>query len=284
MNKLRPLLFIAIIITLFSCEKEYSQEDGGNNDDLIVGADCRISKIVYADTALKINLGRIEATINNLDIVEDITRYDSVSNAPEFISTPVYTNDSVYIDADQYFVVDVNKRISKLHGLLDPIDPFSLQFDVFYLYNTAGYLITKNYFLTISPFLPYQQINYTYSGGNLVHMEGIDKASDELFIDADIDYYSNITPRRFIYLFPDEKSYSDLTQFFNFGLKNLNAVKKLKVRNYDPGNVVRDSAVSNFSNYLISKDNYVLSVQMDSTIQQSIPALPGKLVFSYHCK
>lgn len=284
MNKLRPLLFIAIIITLFSCEKEYSQEDGGNNDDLIVGANCRISKIVYTDTGAKINLGRIEASINNMDIVTDIIRYDSVSNTPEFISAPVYTNDSIYIDADQYFVVDVNKRISKLHGLLDPIDPFSLQFDVFYLYNTAGYLITKNYFLTINPFLPYQQINYTYSGGNLTHMEGIDKASDERFIDADIDYYSNITPRRFIYLFPDEKSYSDLTQFFDFGLKNLNAVKKLKVRNYDPGNVVRDSAVSNFSNYLISKDNYVLSVQMDSTIQQSIPALPGKLVFSYHCK
>jgi hypothetical protein len=284
MNKLRPLLFIAIIITLFSCEKEYSQEDGGINDDLIVGADCRLSKILYTDTAAKMNLGSIAAVINNMDIVTNISRFDSVSNSPEFISAPVYTNDSIYIDADQYFVVDVNKRIIKLHGLLDPVDPFSLQFDVFYLYNTAGYLVTKNYFLTISPFLPYQQINYIYSGGNLVRMEGIDKASDELFIDADIDYYSNITPRRFIYLFPDEKSYSDLTQFFNFGLKNLNAVKKLKVRNYDPGNVVRDSAVSNFTNYLISKDNYVLSVQMDSTSQQSIPALAGKLTFSYHCK
>ena len=283
MNKLRPLLFAVIVLSFFSCEKDYSLENGNSNDELIVGADCRISKIVYTDTSAKIGLGSIAAEINSLDIVTKVTRFDSVSNTIEFIDVPVYINDTVYINADEYFVVDVNKRISKLHALLDPTDPFSLQYDVFYLYNALGYLVTKNYFLTISPALPFSQVNYIYSSGNLIHMDGIDKTNGELIIDADITYYSNITPRRYIYVFPDENGYSDFSQFFNFGLKNLNAIRKMKVRNYDPGNVVRDSLVSTFSNYIISKDNYVLSVQMD-TLQPSIPALGGKLSFSYKCK
>jgi hypothetical protein len=283
MNKLRPLLFAAILFSFISCEKEYSLENGNTADELIIGPDCRISKIVYTDTAAKIGLGSIAADINSLDIVTRITRFDSVSNTIEFIAAPVYTNDSVYINADEYFVVDINKRISKLHALLDPTDPFSLQYEVFYSYNPAGYLVTKTYVLSITPTVPFYEVTYTYTAGNLTHMTGIDKSNDELVTDADMDYYGNINPRRYIYIFPDEEGYADFNQFFNFGLKNNNAIRKLKIRNYDPGNVLRDSSVSTFSNYIISKDNYVLSVQMD-TVQHSIPALAGKLSFSYKCK
>ena len=286
MNKFRPLFLIAIIVALFSCAKEYSVEEGSAFDELIVGADCRINKIVYTDTSgTDTGLGSIAADINSLDFVTKIVNFDSVANTINNIVSLVYRNDSIYIDGDQYFIVDVNKRISKFHGVFDPTDPATLHYDVFYVYNTAGYLVTKNYFLTISPASPYQQVNYTYAGGNLTHMDGIDKISNELFSDADIDYYTALKPRRFIYLFPDvNDDNADFRQFFDFGLKNLNAVRKMKVRNYDPGNVVRDSAVSIFSNYFISKDNYVLSVQMDSLAQPGIPALAGKLSFSYHCK
>ncbi len=286
MNKLRPLLFAAIVFTLFSCEKEYSTENINPNDPLIVGLNCRINKIVYTDTAgIGTGLGSIAADINSFDILTPtVTRFDSLSNTIEFIGTPTYINDTVYINPDEYFMVDVNKRISKLHGLTDPTDPFSLQFDQFYIYNTAGYLVAKNYFLTSFPATQVYQVDYTYSGGNLTRMARTNLATGDLDVDADLTYYTNIIPRRFIYLFPDENGYADYTQFFNFGAKNYNAVKKMTVRNYDPGNVVRDSAVSKFSNYIVSKDNYILSVQMDSVAQPSIPALAGKLSFSYHCK
>ena len=153
MNKFRPLLFIAIAVALFSCEKEYSEENSGNTgSDLIVGINCRISKIVYTDTSgLGTGMGSIKSNINSLDIDTLITQYDSVGNTIVFIESPTYSNDSVFINADEYFVVDINKRINKMHGLSDPTDPFSLQYDVFYVYNTAGYLTTKNYFLTATP-------------------------------------------------------------------------------------------------------------------------------------
>jgi len=292
MNKFRPLLLIAIVVALFSCEKEYSNENSGNTDnELIVGVDCRISKIVSTDTSgtaaggTGTGLGSIEAAINSLDVVTKITRFDSLSNTIEFINSPIYSNDSVYINADEYFVVDANKRITKMHGLADPTDPFSLQYDVFFDYNTAGYLTTKTYFLTSSPAAPFYKVDYTYTGGgNLTHMTAVNLPGGDLEMDADITYLTNLVPRRFIYIFPDERFYPEFNQYFNFGTKNFNAVKKMTVRNYDPGNVVRDSLVSNFSNYIMSRDGYVLSVQMGKDNQPSLPALAGKLSFSYHCR
>ena len=301
MNKIRPLIFLAVLITLFSCEKEYSEENLSNGNELIVGADCRISKITYRDTSGMaaggpgIGLGSIEAEINRLDIVTRITQYDSVSNTIVYRPEPIYSNDSVFINADEYFIVDVNKRITKSHLWVDITDPASLQFDVFYVYNTGGYLIQKNYFLTTPPGTPFLRVDYTYTTGNLTRMTAVDLPGGDLNMDADLTYNTNIVARRFIYTFPDEELYPAFTQFFNFGAKNFNAPKTMKVRNYDPGNVVRDSAVSAFSNYIMSRDGYVLSVQMGNPLpkatppltpspQPSIPALPGKLNFSYHCK
>ncbi|HMC99643.1 MAG TPA: hypothetical protein VKH37_05805, partial [Ferruginibacter sp.] len=108
--------------------------------------------------------------------------------------------------------------------------------------------------------------------------------------DADINYNTAIAPQHFLNLMPDETVTNDLnhfapyTQFFNFGKKPTNAISMMKVRNYDPGNVVRDSTVSNFAGYITSRDNYVLSVYMLGDDQESIPAAMGKLTFSYHCK
>lgn len=291
MKKLRPLLYAALLLSVFSCEKEFSNENSGNIDsNLIIGVDCRIRKIVYTDTTGTsmgfpgIGLGSIEAEINSLDVVTRITQFDSLSNTIEFITSPVYTNDTVYINPDEYFILDANKKVTKMHGLVDPTDPFSLQFDVFYLYNGGGYLTNKDYYLTSNPAVPFYKVEYTYTGPNLTRMKAINLPSGELQMDADLTYYNLLVPRRFLYIFPDEIFYPQYNQFFNFGTRNFNAVKDMKVRTYDPGNVVRDSLVSTFSNYVQSNDTYILSVQMGGDDQPSIPALAGKLSFSYKCK
>lgn len=285
MNKLLSLSVTALAFFLFSCEKEYSTENSGNNgSDQIVGVDCRLNKIIYTDTATKKGIGSIAADINSLDIVTRITQFDSVSNTIGYITIPTYLNDTIFINADEYFVTDANKRISKLHGLIDQTDPFSLQFDVFYLYNPAGNLVTKNYFLSIAPTIPFYQVDYTYAFGNLTHMTATDLASGDLDIDADLSYFTNIIPRRYLYIFPDEVNYPYFNQFYDFGVKNYNAIKKVTLRNYDPGNVVRDSVVTDFSNYIMSRDSYVFSVQMAGGDMPGIPASAGKLSFYYKCK
>jgi len=286
MKKLFPLYIIATVFALTSCLKEYSTENGGDSGGgVIIGADCRISKIAYSDSATGVSIGSIGATINSADVVTDITKFDSLTLTIDFNNVPQYFSDTVAIDADQYFLMDLTtKRIRSFHGLIDPTLPGSPEFDIDYVYDAAGFLINKFYSYTLLPGVPYQQVTYTYSGGNLTHMQTDDLFTGDKIKDADLSYYPNIAPKNYMNLFPDEDMYAEFTQFFNFGKKSTNAVKNLKLRYYDPGNVLVDSAVSAFSSYVMSRDNYVLSVYMLGDDQSSIPAAEGKLNFTYKCK
>ena len=283
MKKLHPVLFIFAIIVLGSCAKEYSLENGGIGSGLI-GADCRISRIEYGDSTTGIGQRSLTATINSGDSVTNILDYDSISNTINFLSAPIYINDTVYIDPDEYFVQNhTTKLIIKLHGLLDPTDFTSPAIDIDYTYNTGGYLIKKQYSFSAVPGFPYQQVDYVYSGGNLTSMTNTNLTTGDLITNAAISY-SVFLPKNFVYLFPDELAYPSFTQFFNFGTKNISAPASVVVRTYDPGNVVSSTSTSVFSNYVLSPDQYVLSCNMSGSDLPSLPAMTGRLTFSYHCK
>lgn len=279
-------IFLILSITFFvACQKEYSTEGGSDGSGSIIGADCRINKIAYADSATGVSIGSISAIINASDVVTDITNFDSLTLTINFNSLPQYFSDTVAIDPDQYFIVDnTTKRVNLFHGLTDPTVPGSPEYDVTYTYDGSGHLSQKSYYFSLIPTVPFLQATYNYTNGNLTGMALQDMFSGDMVKDASLSYYSNIAPKNFMYLFPDESAYASFTQFYNFGSKSNNAVKSMKVRYYDPGNVVVDSSVSTFNNYIMSRDNYVLSVLMTGDDQPSIPATEGKLTFSYKCK
>ncbi len=285
----RLSLVLGILVVLVSCSKEYSLENGTADSDLIVGVDCRISKITSTDTTTNIGLGSIAADINSSDEVTDITAYDSLSATIVTNSQPTYIADTVYVNPDEYFVTDLtnNARVKKLHRLLDPFDPTSPQIDVDYIYDaTTGNLIQKLYSSSFFPVNPFYQVDYTYTGGNLTNMLTTDLSIPEPVSDAQLQYFSNITPRSYLNLMPDEEdpNYAQFNQFFNFGKKSLNAVKSVKIRNYSGGVLTSDSTNTVFGSYIMSRDNYVLSVIMSGDELLSIPAQKGRLKFSYKCK
>lgn len=273
---------------LFSCSKEYSEENTGDGtgNPLIVGADCRISKMVYIDSTSGAGIGSLTANIDAFDRTTDVTLFDSLGFFLVYNAQPVYKNDTIFINPDEYFLTEntVTRRIIKFRGLTDPSDPASPLHDILYTYNTAGQLTSKSYRLAATPTTVYQTVNYTYTGDNITHMTSQDAITGEMIKDADVTYFSNVIPRRFIYVFPDETVNANLQQFFNFGNRAANGIKTLKVRNYDPGNVLRDSTQSVFSKYVMSRDNYVLSVLMEGDDQLSIPATESLIRFSYKCK
>lgn len=287
MKKILPFYIIAAALVISSCQKEYSSEAGNNSGGgVVIGADCRINKIAYADSATGlVGYGSISALINGSDVVTDVTKFDSLSLTIDFNSQPQYFTDTVAIDPNQYFVTDINsKRVRLFHGLIDPTIPGSPEFDINYVYDGSGRLAQKLYYYSLIPAVPYQQATYTYTNGNLTGMTLQDKFTGDLVKDASLTYYTNIAPKNYVHLFPDETSYAEFSQFYNFGSKSTNAVKSLKIRYYDPGNQLSDSSVSAFSSYIMSRDNYVLSVQMSGDDQPSVPAAAGKLSFSYKCK
>ncbi|MBL0145025.1 MAG: hypothetical protein IPP48_03935 [Chitinophagaceae bacterium] len=271
------------LVCLSACDKELSVENADNTgNELIVGKDCRISKIVYTDTASKANLSSIEATINLLDRVEQINEFDSLAAALTFATNVSYSNDTIYLNPDEYFVMDIiNNRVKRLHALTDPTDVLSPQYDADYNYNAAGYLINKLYYYTSG--LPVVSVDYLYTGNNLTKMIFTNLITSEVEMDADMQYHTNIAPRSYLYIFPDELFHAEYTQFFNFGRKPVNAIKDIKLRTYNLGIAV-DSLVSHFDSYRMSRDNYVLDVIMSGNEQPCIPAPKSKLRFSYKCK
>ena len=277
--------YLLVAIAFTSCLKEYSAEQNQDGSDGIIGANCRISKISYSDSAGTASIGSIGATINAADVVTDITKFDSLTLTLDFNAAPQIFGDTIAIDPDQFFITETaTKRIKQFHGLIDPAVQGSPEFDVAYAYDAAGYLINKFYTLSSFPGFPYQKVTYTYNNGNLVKMITDDLFSGDVIKEADLTYINTISPKNFWYLFPDEFTYAEFNQFYNFGKKSTNGVQSLKLRFYDPGNMLVDSAVSTFNNYIMSRDNYVVSVNMNGSDQSIIPAPAGKMRFMYKCK
>ena len=71
------LLLVTVVV--FHRAKEYSNENSGDANGIIIGTDCRISKIASTDSAAGFGIGSISAAINTSDAVTDITRFDSLS-------------------------------------------------------------------------------------------------------------------------------------------------------------------------------------------------------------
>ena len=279
------LYILATVLVLSACQKEYSTEGASGDSANIIGTDCRINKITYADSASGTGIGSISALINAADVVTAVTKFDSLTSTIDFSSLPQYYSDTLAIDADQYFILDIaTKRVKVFHGLIDPTVPASPEYDVIYNYDGAGHLVQKSYYFSLLPAVPFLQTTYTYVNGNLTAMQLQDMFTSDLIQDATISYYTNIAPKNYMYIFPDETGFASFNQFLNFGTKSTNAIKDLKIRYYDPGNIIVDSAVSGFKTYIMSRDNYVTGVQMTGDDQPSIPAAAGRLKFYYKCK
>jgi hypothetical protein len=281
-------IFLGIaLITIYSCKKEYSFE--GSNDpksNVVIGNDCRINKIAFADNQSDVGIGSVSAEIDALDATTSVTLFDSLANAAIFNAAINYVGDKAFINADEYFVLEINtNRITRLHSLLDPDNPASPQVDVDYTYDGAGHLAKKSYSFTLQPNTPFQEVNYTYTNGNLTGMAKTDLINNDLLQDAVLEYYPAISPKNYIYLFADEESsYAPFNQFFNFGTKSTNAVKSVTITSYDPGNVPTGSTLSTFDNYILSQDNYVISATITGDDLFCIPAPAGKIKLSYKCK
>lgn len=139
-----------LLITVYACKKESSFENPNNpNSNVIIGANCRIDKIAFADSTSDIGIGSVSAVINAFDTTTSVTIFDSLGNSVIFNTAITYANDTAYINPDEFFVLDINNRVNRMHQLLDPQDPASPQIDVDYTYDGGGRLVKKLYAFTL---------------------------------------------------------------------------------------------------------------------------------------
>ncbi len=274
-------LFI-VIISLQSCRKEKSIDNGDFNP-VFIGNNCRIDQILTVDSLTGIGLYAHNAAFNAAGLATLTTLTDSLTNTNDFTSSFLHKGDTTFVDAGQFFLRDVTGRIKEYKGLEDPADPLSDTVRILFTYNIDGYLTKKEYYLFGLP-VPLLRSNYTYSSGNLTKtvVSSLFPAT-EVVVDAVAEYNITQPVKEFVYLFPDAFDILPYKLSLNFGKKSTHTIKKLTTKLYDNG-LLTDSLVTNYKNYKLSRDGYVLEVFADGDLQDGLGIIDGRTKFRYKCR
>ncbi|MFT3845572.1 MAG: hypothetical protein QM725_10995 [Lacibacter sp.] len=280
MKKITP--FILLIVLAAGCKKEKSV-DTGDFSPIFIGNNCRISQVLTVDSLTGIGFAAHNAFFNASFNPVGTEIYDSLSNSLYFASAFVTSGDTTYGSLGEYFIKDAGGRIKIYKGLDDPADSFSDTVEIKFTYDVAGNLTKKDYYyFGIS--VPLFRSTYTYTNGNLTRsvLESV-YPTNEVVVDATAEYYTTQPAKGFLYVFPDDFLTCTYNLSFNYGNRPANTLKKLTTKIYDAGTLT-DSLVTNYKNYKLSRDNYVLELFAEGDFQDGLGIIDGRTKFSYGCK
>ena len=285
--------FIVCMLVLISCSKNNdSSSGGGNNGGGNSGGNggskdtsCVISIISQTNSGVGAEFS-LSAYYNNNYQVTRLVSYDSVHKVQNFEADFNYiTADSVRINSYQYLMLDANKRVIRFATKSDLADPVHSDNYVFeYIYNGNGYLSTKNLYINGSK-LPNFSTAYSYTGNLLINCIMTAVSSGNLkVLESTLSYDNSLKIKNWIYTFPDAiEGYAYLT-VLNFGNHTANPLKQIVTKIYDPssGNLL-DTWTTNYGNYKVDLNGYLLSGEANGDLQQGIAAFYGKTNFYYSC-
>jgi len=281
MKRITPFLFV--LLSFYGCRKEKSIESGDKNP-IFIGSNCRISQVLSVDSLTGIGFDAHNAFFDAAGKPTGTELYDSLSNSIYFGSLFTYSGDTAFVNSGEYFLNDAaTGRVKEFKGLIDSSDPLSDTVQIIFSYDASGYLVKKEYYFYGLPD-PLLRSTYSYSSGNLTRalLEYV-FPSTEVFIDAAVEYNSSQPANGMMYVFPDAFYTSQYNLSFNFGKRPVNTLKKVTTKLYSSG-VLTDSLVTNYSNYKLSRDNYVLELFAAGDFQDGMGIIDGRTKFSYYCK
>jgi len=281
---IRKLLIAAISIALLpACKKEKSTDTTTSGEKpVFIGNNCSISQILTVDSATSIGFEAHNLFFNTGGLVSKVQIIDSLTSDLYVNENVTYKGDTIFVSKFGYFVKNSSGRIRLFRGPEDPTDPFSDSVDVNFTYNSAGFLTRADYNFTGIP-VPLLRSTYTYTGSNLTKAK-----TDLLFptvetvITSDLTY-SNQTVKNFIYTFPDAYYTYPFLPAFDFGNRPTNALQSVKTVFFDSG-AAQDSLITNYKNYKLSNDGYVLEFFADGDYQDGMGIYFERTKFKYHCR
>ena len=286
-------IFIFVLIILVSCSKTRSTPPDGNGSGGGNGGDTvrNNNKTCMISTISQINSGKgaefsLTANYNSSYNVTRIVIYDSVNKAKNFEAAFNYiTKDSIRIDQYQYFILDANGRVIRFATKSDLNSPQNSDNYLFeYTYNTQGYLISKNLFINGST-IPNFSTAYSYTNNLLTNCIMTAVSSGNLkVLESNILYDGTHTIKNWIYTFPDAMEGYMYLAILNFGNRSANPLRQVTTKIYNPSTgVLLDTWITNYGNYVIDANGYVLSGEANGDLQQGIASFYGKTNFYYVC-
>jgi hypothetical protein len=280
----KKITFITLfIVALSSCKKEKSVDTIQSGvPPVFIGSNCTISQILAVDSLTGIGLEAHNISFNTSGVASRVQMIDSILNDPYVNDILSIRNDTIIAGNSGYFVKNNKGQIRLFRGKEDPSDPASELIDITFTYNAAGFLIKTEYAYTAS-FFPLLRSIYTYTGNNLTQAvtESLFPATEKV-IDARLTYSAQPV-RNFIYTFPDAFYLVPYLPALPFGNKSANALQRVETRYYDNGTVT-DSAFTNYKNYKLSNDGYVLEFFAEGDYQDGMGIYFERTKFKYFCK
>lgn len=280
-------IFIAFIsmVLLQACKREKSIDTSTNNPGqppVFIGANCRISQILTADSLTGTGFEAHNLFFNAGGLVSRVQIIDSLNNTPFVDENISYKGDTIIIQGTGFMVQNSAGRIRFFRGLEDPSDPASDSIDLNFTYSSDGNLTRVDYAYTGVP-LTILRSTYSYTGNNLtkVKTEFLFPSPETVF-ESDLTY-TNQTVKNFIYTFTDAYYVLPYLPGFNFGNRPTNALQRVKSVFYDMG-TPSDSLITNYKNYKLSNDNYVLEFFAEGDYQDGMGIYDGRTRFKYVCR
>jgi hypothetical protein len=242
---------------------------------------CKMENLGFFDLTTGLSFASITNTYNSANVVTKVQFIDSANQNVLANFDLRYSPSRIDIDTAQYFELDATGRVSAFYGYIDAeVNAGYPRVIIRYTYDGNGYMTKAAYSLPVAPTFVVQEINFTWTNGNLTKTVISAPGSLEK-IEVDYQYDLTKAPKSFISLFPNYEIVY-LQSAINYGRNSTNVISQSTITNYDATTGEPTGAVTaQYTNYVIDADNYVRSFDIvgDGAL------IPGdtKYALSYRC-
>jgi hypothetical protein len=272
---------LILFLLLQSCSKKFVQTDPLTGEEVQFlttkdSATCQISTI--RQISGKTSFNRLEFQRDNGNKIMGLNYFDSITNTVDYKASFQYHGDTIVMGNAEWMVQDPKTKNINQYFFRDTTNDL-LADDILYeyKYDLNGKLVQKSTYYNYST-VPDYISKYLYDGNNLI--------TTQLFAGDGITklMQTDIITKPWIYFYGDAFESYRFLQGFSFGPRSTLAVKKIITTIYDAnyGNTL-DTWITNFSGYVISKDQYILQVTCDGDLQQGMGLFLGTIRFDYQC-
>ncbi|HVG16640.1 MAG TPA: hypothetical protein VM935_16820, partial [Chitinophagaceae bacterium] len=239
LNKFRAGYNVVLLVALLSCSKSSDTSSSGGNNGGGNGATnsttCTINTISQVNSGVSAEASISAIYNSNFDVIKLII-YDSASKTKTFEANFNYIGgDTVRMNQHQYMLLDGNKRVIRFITKSDMADLANADDYIFeYMYNSDGYLTTKNLFINGSQKANFSTV-YSYADNKLTGcIMSSPSAGHAKVLESTLSYDNSISAKNWIYTFPDAMEGYVYATAMNFGKRVANPLSKVVTRIYNP--------------------------------------------------
>ncbi len=258
---------------------EYSNVSGG-----AVG-NCKLTTITVATDALSARgIYAVTTKFNSNNQANRVEAYDSTTNSSDYSVSLSYKGDTVFTDANEFFVLDAAKKVKKLITPFDPTDPAGEKAVYDYKYDASNYLTSKTISSAIVP-LPLVTFTYTWVGGDLVKVVGIATVglTPQKILEANLEYDLSKQPKNFMYIFPDGFENFFYLNALDFGKKSTHLLKKITLTYSNAQGTPQGTFTTFITDAKFSTEGYLTEWYADGDSIDPFGIFAGRTLFSYKC-